>query len=329
VLESGSATGSELIGAAKRELQQQEIEKQVGGFLALAMARIGSGALLEPAQDNARFYIESARALAPQDAGLPPAVASLRAAISAAAGTAVGAGDLAAAERWIAAGEESGMARAELADLRRALQSARITQQAASLAALGRQFNDRLRQNRLLDPVADSARALYLRMRDTDAQSPATIEARDALGREMIAESRIALARADLEGSERWVAEAEAIGFSATETTNAKRDIATQRAREDRANEVAPVSRLALLRMVEPEYPAEAQSRGQAGWVDLEFTLTTRGTVGEVRVIDASPAGVFDKAATEALARWRFKPVERDGVAVTQRAKLRIRFDLK
>ena len=34
-------------------------------------------------------------------------------------------------------------------------------------------------------------------------------------------------------------------------------------------------------------------------------------------------------SASEALERWRFKPVEQDGVVVPQRSKLRIRFDLE
>lgn len=329
VLESGSATGSELIGAAKRELQQQEAQQQAGGFLALARARIGSGALLEPAQDNARFYIESARALAPEAAGLPAAEDALRSALVGAANTAIGAGDLAAAERWIAASEEGGVTRADLAELRRALQGARIENRAAALDTLAQQFNERLQQNRLVDPATDSARAWYLRMRDTDPQAPATLAARDALGKAMIAEARGALARTDPEGAERWVAEAEAIGPGGTDITNARRDIATQRALEGRANEVVPASRLSLVRKVEPQYPADAQARGQSGWVDLEFTVSPKGTVGDVRVIAATPAGVFDQAASDAIARWRFRPVERNGVPVAQRAKLRIRFDLQ
>lgn len=329
VLESGSTAGSELLGAARRELQQQEVEGRAASLLALADARIRSGALLEPAQDNARFYIESARALAPQVAGLRPAERALQAALVGKVRSAIGAGDFTAAERWIDAGDENGVARADLATLRRELQGTRIERQSDAITALAQQFDERLRQNRLIEPATDSARALYLRMRDAGPQHPATLAARDALGREMLAESRVALARADITGAERWVGEAESLGITGLDVTNAKRDIATLRAREGRATEVVAASQLTRVRMVEPRYPADAQASGQSGWVDLEFTVTPTGTVSDVKVIGASTAGVFDEAASDALARWRFKPVERNGVAVPQRAKLRIRFDLQ
>lgn len=329
VLESGSASGSELLGAAKRELQQQELASRADALLALAEARVKSGALLEPAQDNARFYLESARALVPQQAGLPAAERALQAALLGAAGSAIAAGEVATAERWIEAGEEIGVARADLANLRRELQSAQIEHKSEALSALGRQFDTRLRQNGLVEPVADSARAIYLQMRAADPQHPTTLAARDALGKAMLAESRAALARADVPGAERWVAEADALGIPGLDVTNAKRDIATQQARASRATSIVPVSQLTRLRMVEPRYPTDARAAGQTGWVDLEFTVTPTGTVSDVRVVGASTAGVFDRAASDALERWRFKPVERNGVAVPQRAKLRIRFDLE
>lgn len=329
VLESGSAGGSELIGAAKRELQQQEIDGQAAAFLALADARVKAGALLEPAQDNARFYIESARALAPRHAGLQAAEQALHEALPGAVARAIAAGDFATAGRWIDAGEEIGLTRTDLGNLRRDLQSAQIEHKTNALSALAQQFGDRLRQHQLVEPAADSARALYMQMREVDPQHPATLAARDALGKEMLAESRAALARADIAGAGRWITQAEALGLSGLEVANARRDIATQEARASRAASIVPVSQLTRVRMVEPRYPDAARAQGQTGWVDLEFTVTPAGAVSDVRVVGASPAGVFDRAASEALERWRFKPVEQDGVVVPQRSKLRIRFDLE
>jgi protein TonB len=329
VLERGSSSGSELIGAAKRELQQQEIDLQAASFLALADARMQAGALVDPAQDNARYYIESARALAPEHAGLREAQRKLQVALVAAARDAIGAGDFAAAELGIATGAENGVARSELDALRRELAAAQVALQADEFTALAQRFNAQLRANRLLEPAADSALALYGQMREANAQHPQTLAARNALGSRMLGESRVALARSDVGGAQRWVGEAEAIGFTGLELTNAKRDIATQQARAQRLTEAVPVGQLTRTRTIEPRYPPAAQSAGQEGWVDLEFTVTRTGTVEDVQVIDASPAGVFDEAASDAVARWRFRPVEANGVAVPQRAKLRMRFDLQ
>jgi TonB family protein len=38
---------------------------------------------------------------------------------------------------------------------------------------------------------------------------------------------------------------------------------------------------------------------------------------------------MFDEAAVAAVRRWRYRPVQRDGLPVEQRAQLRIRFTLQ
>jgi periplasmic protein TonB len=48
--------------------------------------------------------------------------------------------------------------------------------------------------------------------------------------------------------------------------------------------------------------------------------------VQDVVVIDSQPRTTFDKSAVTALRRWRYTPVMRDGVAVPQRAHIRMRF---
>ncbi|MFI4866907.1 MAG: hypothetical protein ACHQDB_07350 [Steroidobacterales bacterium] len=40
----------------------------------------------------------------------------------------------------------------------------------------------------------------------------------------------------------------------------------------------------------------------------------------------AEPRGVFERAAITALAQSRYRPVERDGVAIAQRVRIRVRF---
>ena len=46
-------------------------------------------------------------------------------------------------------------------------------------------------------------------------------------------------------------------------------------------------------------------------------------------MLDAtSVPGVFEEAASAALAKWRYKPVVHDGKIVEQRARIRMRFAL-
>lgn len=69
-------------------------------------------------------------------------------------------------------------------------------------------------------------------------------------------------------------------------------------------------------RYVAPVYPAQALSRGQSGEVRVRLTVDGSGRVSDVQVLSAAPAGVFDQAATNAVRKWRFEPIVRNGRAV-------------
>ena len=59
---------------------------------------------------------------------------------------------------------------------------------------------------------------------------------------------------------------------------------------------------------VQPVYPRRALSRGIEGYVIVEFTVTKAGTTRDVRVAEAKPSGVFDKAAIKAAEKFKYKP---------------------
>ncbi|WP_341326913.1 energy transducer TonB [Methylotuvimicrobium sp. KM2] len=85
---------------------------------------------------------------------------------------------------------------------------------------------------------------------------------------------------------------------------------------------------LVVLSRKMPRYPRRARERGIEGWVRLEIVVKPNGTVGDARVIDASPKRIFDQAALEAIRRWRFKPTHKGGRAVEQRVVQEISFRL-
>jgi protein TonB len=62
--------------------------------------------------------------------------------------------------------------------------------------------------------------------------------------------------------------------------------------------------------------------------VDLEFTVATDGTTRDARIRAAEPAQVFDRAALDAVLRWRYEPYKVGGLAVDQRVAARLRFEL-
>ena len=78
---------------------------------------------------------------------------------------------------------------------------------------------------------------------------------------------------------------------------------------------------------VPPVYPNYALEHDISGWVDLEFTVTEEGKVANIVVLAAQPDGIFERAARDAMASCRYRPLVRDGVPVAQRTRIRIRFE--
>ncbi|HEY0685026.1 MAG TPA: energy transducer TonB [Steroidobacter sp.] len=94
----------------------------------------------------------------------------------------------------------------------------------------------------------------------------------------------------------------------------------------DSGNNVVSASTLKRTYTIPPTWPASAV--GVEGWVLLRFTLLPNGTVTDVEIKEAHPAGLFDASAVEALRQWKFEPVERDGKKIAQRAEIRMKYAL-
>ncbi|WP_129644376.1 energy transducer TonB [Peristeroidobacter agariperforans] len=90
--------------------------------------------------------------------------------------------------------------------------------------------------------------------------------------------------------------------------------------------DVVSASTLKRTYTVQPTWPEAAT--GVEGWVRLRFTLLPNGTVADIEVEEAHPAGLFDASAVEALRQWKFEPVERDGKKIAQRAEIRMKYAL-
>jgi len=80
---------------------------------------------------------------------------------------------------------------------------------------------------------------------------------------------------------------------------------------------------------VAPIYPARAQARGLEGYVDMSFTVTATGSVIDPIVI-FSTSGLFERAATRAVLKFKYKPRVVDGVPVNvPGVKTRITFKME
>ncbi len=67
-------------------------------------------------------------------------------------------------------------------------------------------------------------------------------------------------------------------------------------------------------RRVTPFYPLEAASDKVTGCVLFSFIIDDAGRPRNIEVIDSYPKGVFEREATIALSKWRWKPLKSGSV---------------
>jgi protein TonB len=94
-------------------------------------------------------------------------------------------------------------------------------------------------------------------------------------------------------------------------------------------NPGAPDGDVVPIVRISPRYPRQALLNGIEGWVQVEFTITPEGRVADPVVVEAEPRGIFERAAIQAVLRWKFKPRYVDGQAITRRASQIIDFQLE
>ena len=88
------------------------------------------------------------------------------------------------------------------------------------------------------------------------------------------------------------------------------------------ARELQPLVR------IPPEYPMAARGKRTEGYVILRFTVTESGSVANPEVLRSEPPGVFDRAATRAVLRWKYQPQIVDGKPAAVVSFTRINFEM-
>lgn len=77
-----------------------------------------------------------------------------------------------------------------------------------------------------------------------------------------------------------------------------------------------------------PIYPPQARMRKLEGLVVVEFIVSPDGSVRNAEVVSSRPGDVFNKAALQAVRRWRFSPGTKGGKPVAARVRQKVEFRL-
>ena len=79
-------------------------------------------------------------------------------------------------------------------------------------------------------------------------------------------------------------------------------------------------------KMPPPSYPKIAVEQSIVGKVVVRVDIDAEGKATNVRVLEATPAGVFDEATVAAAKQWTFEPAIRNGKAVASALKVPVTF---
>ena len=167
-------------------------------------------------------------------------------------------------------------------------------------------LQEEARQKRAADTAAREAAAAAEQKKVRDARAAAAAEA-----------ERQTQAAREKEREQQLKAEQAAQAVRAAESSG---DAAEPR------TPTALQSSLKRKRYVAPEYPVDAQTRRIGGVVSVTFTVDTRGETRDIQIVKATPPGVFERAATAAVKRWRYEPPTLDGVPTEVPVRMQIRF---
>ena len=96
------------------------------------------------------------------------------------------------------------------------------------------------------------------------------------------------------------------------------------------ADDVVRVSegeaRKMLMTKVDPEYPVMAKQLRLSGKVQVDCFIDPSGAVEKVQVLNGNP--LFTSSITNAMKKWKFKPVEANGKAASAVASFAFDFKL-
>ena len=260
---------STLVEEARQQLVQKQLDSRVADYLARGREALAREALIAPVEDNARFYIESARALAPGDAAVQQSMQDLLARLREAARQALAAKNAEQADIFIAAAAGLGADPVLVRALRGESQQLRTAARGEELTRLASAFNERLERGQLLEPAADSARFYLTELTQQAADDPATQRARNAYGARALDEARSALRGQDFAGTRRWLAEARTASADAAGVAALDAALSAAQDEAQQAASYINASSLTRTRYVAPQFPDIARSRGIDGWVDL------------------------------------------------------------
>jgi protein TonB len=309
-------------------LRRHLADSDVSRLLALLDARLEQDQLLDPANDSAVSYFAQARKAGALASDLQTRGRELVRRLMLDAHKAIDERRVGDADRITAALRTLGTAPATITGLQRDIGGIRAqqVQKQSDQSRMVDLVKSRLAQGNVAGPENDSALFYLAQLRGTDPQNPSLPELTRAVQSQIVAQAGNAMDSADLAQTESLLQLAASLGGSPEADALAQRLRAARTAASGALREV-PENSLARLRSLDVEYPSAALQKKVQGTVELGYVVGPKGTVSDIRVLDANPTGIFETAATKAISRLRYKPsVDDHGKPIAVSTKMLVIF---
>jgi len=308
----------------RADIARRGEDAKVTRLAGLIEDRIRDGKLNDP-DDSAKSYMTQLLVLAAANPLTQHAQHDLASAYLRKAREAALAKNSADEDHWLSEARGAGMKSADILAFQRDLTSAR---QKAAQSENDRLLNgarDRIRDGRLTDPAQDSAVFYLTQLQASDPGNASLVDASHELAAKLLERARTTIAAG--KNADADLAQAKRLGADPKDLAAVQQAQASPRspATLDPATLAAGLKRL---RSPPPDYPESALNQHVAGSVTLQFTVDVNGEPRDIHVIEATPPGVFDRAAIAAIKHWRYAPTIVNGTAVEVPVKTLMRFQL-
>ncbi len=308
------------------ELRRRHEEFDIANLVKLIDSRLSQDKLLEPRNDSAAYYLAQARAAGATPAALQEQSQEIFKRLSQLVHTDIDQRHFTDADRVLIDMRSAGFPAAATAGLQRDLATAR----AAQAAAVPEQpqpldlAQSRLAQGKVTEPDNDSALYYFNQLRAADPRNSALPKLSSAIQAQILLQARAALDANQPDKADTLLQAAGGLGASADLSALNDR-LAKMKLASAGPPEVVEAS-LTRVKQLDPDYPDAALRKSIEGWVELSYVITADGKVTNIKVLDSTPAGVFDAAASKALSRLRYKPTLQAGKPIAVSTKVRIAF---
>ncbi len=317
---------------AEAEADEPPAPREIDLLVEQSQARLLAGNLFAPEQNNALVFYQRAAAIDAGDAEVVALRARIAGAMERTLREALAAEAVEQAEQILAAGGTVVLSPTQLSALSAEIAQVEARLQAERQAALEQELLQtalaRLSNGQLTEPEGDSA-AFYLgRLRQENPAHPGLAEPFAELLATLSGQAGAAIDALDFDSADNAIRGLRQLDPDAGLVADLAASLGSARRQQDFLTTPAAQADVVILHMEPVVYPSVGLRRGIEGWVDVQLIVDRDGAARDVEVVAAQPEGTFDRAALNAVSRYRFEPFEFDGRVYDRLVELRLEFVL-